>query len=52
VDDVHLAQLSSADVVRHRLVTDIVDAYARWDAVADATGARPVPNRSDRRRRR
>ena len=52
VDDVHFAQLSSADVVRHRLVTDIVEAYARWDAVADTTGARPVPNRSDRRRRR
>jgi phosphate starvation-inducible PhoH-like protein len=52
VDDVHFAQLSSADVVRHRLVTDIVDAYARWDAVQEGTGARPVPNRSDRRRRR
>jgi phosphate starvation-inducible PhoH-like protein len=52
VDDVHFAQLSSADVVRHRLVTDIVDAYARWDAVQEATGAHPVPNRSDRRRRR
>jgi phosphate starvation-inducible PhoH-like protein len=52
VDDVHFAQLSSADVVRHRLVTDIVDAYARWDAVQESTGARPVPNRSDRRRRR
>ena len=32
VDDVYFAQLSSADVVRHKLVTDIVDAYARWDA--------------------
>jgi phosphate starvation-inducible PhoH-like protein len=52
LDDVHFAQLSSADVVRHRLVTDIVDAYARWDAAADTTAARPVPNRSDRRRRR
>jgi phosphate starvation-inducible PhoH-like protein len=52
VDDVHFAQLSSADVVRHRLVTEIVDAYARWDAVQEGTGARPVPNRSDRRRRR
>jgi phosphate starvation-inducible protein PhoH and related proteins len=52
VDDVHFAQLSSADVVRHRLVTDIVDAYARWDAVQEITGARPVPNRADRRRRR
>ncbi|MGH3910884.1 MAG: PhoH family protein, partial [Pseudonocardiaceae bacterium] len=56
VDDVHFAHLSSADVVRHRLVTDIVDAYARWDAVQDAIqdghGAHPVPNRADRRRRR
>jgi phosphate starvation-inducible PhoH-like protein len=32
VDDVHFAQLTSGDVVRHRLVSDIVDAYARWDA--------------------
>jgi phosphate starvation-inducible PhoH-like protein len=32
VEDVHFAMLTSADVVRHRLVTDIVDAYARWDA--------------------
>jgi phosphate starvation-inducible PhoH-like protein len=56
VPDVHFAQLSSADVVRHRLVTDIVDAYARWDAIQDVigdrAGARPVPNRADRRRRR
>jgi phosphate starvation-inducible protein PhoH and related proteins len=52
VDDVHFAQLTSADVVRHRLVTEIVDAYARWDAVQDSAAAHPVPNRSDRRRRR
>jgi phosphate starvation-inducible PhoH-like protein len=32
VDDVHFSRLSSQDVVRHRLVTDIVDAYGRWDA--------------------
>src|SRR5947209_3569417 len=32
VEDVHFAQLGSSDVVRHRLVTDIVDAYARYDA--------------------
>ncbi len=31
VEDVHFSTLSSADVVRHRLVGDIVDAYARWD---------------------
>jgi phosphate starvation-inducible protein PhoH and related proteins len=32
VEDVHFSTLTSADVVRHRLVSDIVDAYARWDA--------------------
>jgi phosphate starvation-inducible protein PhoH and related proteins len=36
VEDVHFAQLTSADVVRHRLVSDIVDAYARWDAAQQA----------------
>jgi phosphate starvation-inducible PhoH-like protein len=41
VDDVHFALLNSSDVVRHRLVSDIVDAYARWDA--DRVPARPVP---------
>ena len=34
VDDVHFSMLSSKDVVRHRLVSDIVDAYARFDAAA------------------
>ena len=31
VDDVHFSELASADVVRHRLVGEIVDAYERWD---------------------
>ena len=51
VDDVHFSQLTSTDVVRHRLVSDIVDAYARWDAIQPDDG-RLVPNRADRRRRR
>ncbi len=29
IDDIHFAELTSADVVRHRLVADIVDAYAK-----------------------
>lgn len=29
IDDIHFAELTSADVVRHRLVADIVDAYGR-----------------------
>ena len=31
VRDVHFSWLTSTDVVRHRLVSDIVDAYGRWD---------------------
>jgi len=57
VDDVHFAQLSSADVVRHRLVADIVDAYARWDAAEERPNLRsaaprngPPPDRRARRR--
>jgi phosphate starvation-inducible protein PhoH and related proteins len=42
-DDVEFCWLQSQDVVRHRLVTDIVEAYGRWDAdqrKADSTAAR------------
>ena len=49
VDDVHFANLTSSDVVRHRLVGDIVDAYARFD---EAEGGRSAsaPHRSGPRR--
>jgi phosphate starvation-inducible protein PhoH and related proteins len=49
VEDVHFAQLASSDVVRHRLVGDIVDAYARWDAEREAQqgqGVHAVPGRT------
>jgi phosphate starvation-inducible PhoH-like protein len=32
IDDIHFSRLTSHDVVRHRLVGDIVDAYDRYDA--------------------
>ncbi|MQA11066.1 MAG: AAA family ATPase [Pseudonocardiaceae bacterium] len=32
VDDVNFSMLTSSDVVRHKLVGDIVDAYDRWQA--------------------
>lgn len=32
VSDIKMIELGSADVVRHRLVADIIDAYARYDA--------------------
>jgi phosphate starvation-inducible PhoH-like protein len=44
---VHFAQLGSSDVVRHRLVSDIVDAYARFDASQQSDGnVHAVPNRA------
>ncbi|MFT4123723.1 MAG: PhoH family protein [Microbacteriaceae bacterium] len=36
LDDIHFARLGSEDVVRHSLVGRIVDAYARYDAQAQA----------------
>ncbi len=32
IEDIHFARLTSQDVVRHRLVGKIVDAYERYDA--------------------
>ncbi|MBM7460336.1 PhoH family protein [Rhodococcus coprophilus] len=47
IDDIHFARLDSSDVVRHRLVSDIVDAYGRYEATReDGTGA---GNRAQRR---
>ncbi|SOE02106.1 PhoH family protein [Blastococcus haudaquaticus] len=54
IDDVHFANLTSTDVVRHRLVGNIVDAYERWDATRQPTAARPgasAPVRTSRPRR-
>jgi phosphate starvation-inducible PhoH-like protein len=62
VDDVHFAELTSSDVVRHRLVADIIDAYGRWDAReggpkavprsgTNAPRTGPPPTRRDRRGR-
>ncbi len=39
IDDIHFAQLTSRDVVRHRLVSDIVDAYERFETDAARSGA-------------
>jgi phosphate starvation-inducible protein PhoH and related proteins len=42
VEDVHFAELSSSDVVRHRLVAEIVDAYARYDAEQEQSATQAV----------
>jgi phosphate starvation-inducible PhoH-like protein len=57
IDDVHFAELTSADVVRHRLDSEIVDAYGRWDALRDGQGegrppARRTTDRTAQRRSR
>jgi phosphate starvation-inducible protein PhoH and related proteins len=63
IEDVHFSTLTSHDVVRHRLVGDIVDAYARWDEAQQTPqsgpsgpsgprSARPDVSRQQRRNRR
>jgi len=42
IEDVHFTRLTSQDVVRHRLVSDIVDAYAKWDAENNTVVAGPT----------
>jgi len=49
VEDVHFSLLEASDVVRHRLVSDIVDAYSRWD---DIRRTRTAPERSQHSRKR
>jgi phosphate starvation-inducible protein PhoH and related proteins len=51
IDDIHVAELTSADVVRHRLVADIVDAYARSEqsALTMNRAARRTPSARSRR---
>jgi phosphate starvation-inducible PhoH-like protein len=46
IDDIHFAELTSKDVVRHRLVSDIVDAYGRYEADEERTS---IGNRAQRR---
>jgi phosphate starvation-inducible PhoH-like protein len=53
LEDVHFAQLTSTDVVRHKLVARIVDAYATYDAELDAArGPQRAAGRRDDSRRR
>ncbi|MGE5135380.1 MAG: PhoH family protein [Gemmatimonadota bacterium] len=52
IEDIHFSRLTSHDVVRHRLVGDIVDAYDRYDARTreeDQPQARAAGNSGRRR---
>ena len=46
IDDIHFAELTSSDVVRHRLVSDIVDAYDRFEADRAGSGTALSGNRA------
>ena len=50
IDDVHFGYLTSSDVVRHRLVSDIVDAYGRWDEARQTQDDSPARGRNRRAR--
>ncbi|MTE23821.1 PhoH family protein [Microbacterium sp. ZXX196] len=55
VEDIHFAELTSSDVVRHALVGRIVDAYGAYDERrqarrAELDEAREFANRADKRR--
>jgi phosphate starvation-inducible PhoH-like protein len=45
IEDIHFARLTSHDVVRHRLVGKIVDAYEKYDAAERQFNATGRPNR-------
>ncbi|WP_373876758.1 PhoH family protein [Lolliginicoccus levis] len=49
IDGIARIELTSKDVVRHRLVSDIVDAYARFEDAERSAGPRPVGDGPRRR---
>ncbi|MFJ7246522.1 PhoH family protein [Kitasatospora sp. NPDC098652] len=50
VPDIHFSVLTSTDVVRHKLVGRIVDAYERWDALQEAEENSPAARKPAQRR--
>ena len=50
IPDIHFAKLTSQDVVRHKLVGKIVDAYERYDAKAETRGKGQAASRPPRHR--
>ncbi|RVX38196.1 phosphate starvation-inducible PhoH-like protein [Nonomuraea polychroma] len=49
IEDIHFSRLTSADVVRHKLVSEIVDAYGRYDASLAAQEPKQIQHRGKRR---
>jgi phosphate starvation-inducible PhoH-like protein len=50
IPDIHFAKLTSHDVVRHKLVGKIVDAYERFDAEQKAAPRQEPPRQGPRRK--
>ncbi len=50
IDELAFVYLSAADVVRHKIVADIVEAYERDSEETDASAIRRVESRSERKR--
>ncbi|WTG93658.1 PhoH family protein [Kitasatospora sp. NBC_01560] len=51
VPDIHFSVLTSTDVVRHKLVGRIVDAYERWDSLQETEETTPQTSRKPSQRR-
>ncbi|WP_237657217.1 PhoH family protein [Agreia sp. COWG] len=51
IDDIHFATMTSADVVRHTLVGQIVDAYTKYDQIQMAKKAADAVSASERDRK-
>ncbi|MFE3445557.1 PhoH family protein [Nocardia sp. NPDC059180] len=49
IEDIHFSELTSSDVVRHRLVSNIVDAYERFESETRPVGPHLPGNRAERR---
>ena len=52
IEDVQFCRLTSQDVVRHKLVSDIVDAYAKYDAETESARRRDRGQQGPRRQSR
>jgi phosphate starvation-inducible PhoH-like protein len=52
IDDVSFCRLTAHDVVRHKLVGRIVEAYGRYDAEQAGQASRTAPRGADRAARR
>ena len=50
IEDIHFSRLTSHDVVRHRLVGKIVDAYEKYDAQERQLGSTGNTGRPGKRK--